>query len=279
MPDQPDEPDDDASEIVSQLVHEITEEPGDGPVARIVIEKRGIREAEWVHFDDPAVQDPVVEGAPADTQALLFMAANRHLRAVDQMDFFAVVDTAERMAPIGEYPTPDKISQHFAMWADGLKNEKGLLSIDAIAARFIQAQDRLMILLNGNPEMQAAAFAYADAWHWLHLELFGEHELAASADSAGRAAEAAQQLAAKTIAGRSKGPQAQKENKVLRMTVVAVEYAKYAASETNQTRRTSAKAAAADILDQVNAALGRQGLGSFTVSTLEKRLRSIIGGA
>jgi hypothetical protein len=267
------------SEIASQLFHEITEEPGAGPIVRTVTEKRGIRETEWVHFDDPMVQDPAVEEAPRDTHDLLFMAANRHLRAVGQMDFFAVVDTAEQIAPAGEYPTSKKISQHFAMWADGLKNQKGLLSVDAIAARFIQAQDRLMMLLNKNEEMQAAAFAYADAWHWLHMELFGEHELAANAEVAGQEADAAQQLAAKTIAGRIRGPQAQRENKVLRMTVIAVEYSKYADRETNRARRTSAKAAATEIFDQVNAALVAQRLGSVAASTLERKLRTIINGA
>jgi hypothetical protein len=262
MPDQPDEPDDDASEIVSPLVHELTEEPGDGPVARIVVEKRGIREAEWVHFDNPMVQDPAVEDAPADTHALLFMAANRHLRAVGQMDFFAVADTAERIAPAGEYPSPARISQHFAMWADGLKNEKGVLSIDAIAARFIQAQDRLMMLLNGDPEMQAAAFAYADAWHWLHLELFGEHELAAKGVAARR--------------GLNAGPEAKRNQGALRTAIVELAYNKFAADEKNEANRNSAKYAADTIFQSVNKDLGDRKMEPIAIGTIRNQLGAII---
>jgi hypothetical protein len=279
MLDQPDETDDDASEIVSSLVHELREEPGEGPIVRTVTEKRGIREARWVHFDDPTVQDPAIEMAPADTHALLFMAANRHLRAVGEMDFFAVVDTAERISPPGEYPTPEKITQHFEMWADGLKNKNGLLSVDAMAARFIQTQDRLMMLLNDNLEMQAAAFAYADAWHWLHMELFGEHELAATAEVAGREADAAQRLAAKTTAGLSKGPAVLKENKALRMSIIAVEYKKYADGEKNPKKKTNVKLAAGRILQPVNLNLVNRGLQPITETTLKKRLKTIISSA
>jgi hypothetical protein len=47
----------------------------------------------------------------------------------------------------------------------------------------------------------------------------------------------------------------------------------------NPDRRKSAKYAATQILASVNAALDRQGLGSLTVTTLEKWLRAIINGA
>ncbi len=274
MPDQPDETEDDASEIASSLVHTLRKEPAEGPRLYRVTEQRGIRAASWIF--DPLLVDPEVETASADTHALLFMAANRHLCAVGQMDFSAVVETAEICVPSGEYPTPEKISQHFAMWANGLKNQKGSLSIDAIAARFIQAHNRLFMLLNENLETHMAAFAYADAWHWLHMELFGEHELAASAEVAEQAADAAQQLAAKAIAGRIEGPQAKKRYAALRNAVIATEYEKYRQAEPNEDRRTSAKSAAAQILDPVNATLNRENLGSLELSTLEKRLRKII---
>jgi hypothetical protein len=262
MPDQPDEPDDDASEIVSSLVHELREEPGEGPIVRTVTEKRGIRESEWVHFDNPMVQDPAVEEAPADTHALLFMAANRHLRAAGQMDFFAVADTAERIAPAGEYPSPARISQLFAIWADGLKNEKGLLSIDAIAARFIQAQDRLMVLLNGDPEMQAAAFAYADAWHWLHLELFGEHELAAKGASAER--------------GLKAGPDAKRNQGALRTAVVELAYKKFATEEENAANRNSVKYSADAIFEAVNKDLVERKMEPIAIGTIRNQLGAII---
>ena len=182
MPDQPDETEDDAREIVSSLAHRLRKEPAEGQRFYRVTEKRGIRTSSWT--SDPLLVDAEVETAPADTHALLFTAANRHLLAVGEMDFADVVETAEKCVPSGEYPTPEKISQHFAMWANSLKNRKGSLSIDAIAARFIEAHNRLFMLLNENLETHMAAFAYADAWHWLHMELFGEHELAANTEVA-----------------------------------------------------------------------------------------------
>jgi hypothetical protein len=204
MPDQLDDTDDDACEIVSSIVHTVHREPVEGPRHVRITEKRGIRTSNWTL--DPLQLDAEVKTASADIHTLLFAAANRHLRAVGEMDFADVIETAETFASSSYYPPPEKISQHFAMWANGVKNRKGSLSIDAIAARFIQAHNRLFMLLDEDLELHMAAFAYADAWHWLHMELFGEHELAANAELAEQAADAAQQLAAKTIAVVSRVP-------------------------------------------------------------------------
>ena len=118
----------------------------------------------------------------------------------------------------------------------------GYLSIETACARFIEAQDHLYTLYNQTAEMQAAVFDYADAWHWLHMELFGEHELAANAeaaeeaaDAAGKTADAAQRLATKTIAGRSEGPRAQARAGALRMAIVENEYKKHIEEELTPT--------------------------------------------
>lgn len=265
MPDQTHEPDDRI--IASALKHEISDAPGEGSIVRTVTEKRGVREAEWIQFEDILHQDPEA-ATPEDTHSLMFTSANRHLRAVGEMDFFAVMDMAERLSPDG-YPSVEKISRHFALCAEAVKIRNGMLSIDAIAARFIQAQDRLFTIQNKNPEMREAAFAFADAWHWLHLELFGEHELAASA-------RAAEQAAKKVTGGLKSGAAAARRKAVLRSAVIENEYRKFAALPVNDLNRKSAKRSAARMLADVTVSLAKLKLGTIAESTLERMLREII---
>ena len=278
MPNRSEEPDDDDSaEIQSSLTHEFKREPGKGSVVATITESRGLRHTQWSQFDCPDIDDPA-EFDPAHTHALLFMAANRHLRAVGEMDYFAVLDTSEELTK-AEYPSPEQISRHLRMWIASLKTRKGSLSVDTIAARFLQSQDRLLQLLSESKEMQEAAMAYADAWHWLHMELYGEHELAANAEAAERTADAAQQYAAKASAGRAEGPKAQKMKGALRLAVIATEYEKYAAKEDKLARRLSAKHVASHLHERINDVLAKDGLGSVTIATLEKRLTTLIKDA
>jgi hypothetical protein len=179
------------------------------------------------------------------------MAANRHLRAVGEMDAFAVMETAEKLFP--EYPTKEKISEHMRLWAENLKTQKGVLSIDATAAKFLQAADHLLQILDQTPEVQVAAFAFADAWHWWHLELYGEHALAANAHTAERA-----------VAGLKAGPEALKRSRALREAVIEVEYDKYAKTA-DAIDRGSPKRAAGAILKAVAAVFSQQELGLVRV--------------
>lgn len=251
-----DETDDDSREVSSALRHEIKERPApDG--SKVVNEKRGIRRSTW--------QVPASSTGPAveaeRTFGLMVMAANRHLRAVGEMDALAVMDSAEMLSP--EYPTDEKISEHMRLWVDKLKAEKGALSIDATAAKFLQSADHLLQILNKTPEMQQAAFEFAEAWHWWHLELYGEHALAAKADTAERA-----------VAGLQAGPEALKRSRALREAIIETEYDKYANAAAEIDR--GAKRAAPAILNAVAAAFTEQGLGSVQESTLERTLRGII---
>lgn len=271
MPDQPEERDDeDSAEIRSSLIHEIEREPRGGSLLATITERRGLRRIRWIQFDEANVEDPIAFD-PAGTHAVLFTAANGHLRAVGEMDYFAVLDTCERLSK-ADYPSPEQMSTHLKMWVSGLMARKGTLAIDTVAARFLQSQDRLFLLLNENKEMQEAAMAYADAWHWLHMELYGEHELAANA-------EAAERSAAKASAGRAEGPKAQKKNGALRRAIIEAEYKKYAENKSNVRQRQSAKHAASQLLETINKALASAGLGSIQVATLEKRLTAIIKDA
>jgi hypothetical protein len=245
--------------VTSALRHKITRQAApDG--SKVVEEKRGIRRVTW---SSPAPgARPKVDTESARVFGLMTMAANRHLRAVGEMDAIAVMETAERLS--SEYPSKKKISQHMRLWAENVKTQKGALSVDATAARFLQAADHLLQILDQTPAMQSAAIAFADAWHWWHLELYGEHALAAKA-----------KIAERSVAGLKAGPKALKRNRALREAAIEVEYVKHAA-KANKKDRVSPQRAARAILGKVAKVFRREQLGTIQESTLERALRKII---
>jgi hypothetical protein len=254
-----DETDDGSREVTSSLRHKITRQLApDG--SKVVTEKRGIRRATW---SVPAFgARPKVDTESARVFGLMTMAANRHLRAVGEMDAIAVMETADRLA--SEYPSAKKISQHMRLWAENIKTQQGVLSIDATAARFLQTADHLLQILDQTPAMQSAAFAFADAWHWWHAELHGEHALAAKAVTAER-----------SVAGLKAGPEALKRNRALREAIIETKYKKHAKTAEKIDRDNPLRAADA-ILKAVAADFRKQDLGPIQKSTLERALRKII---
>jgi hypothetical protein len=250
---------DGSRKVTSSLRHKITRQPApDG--SKVVNEKRGIRRASW---SSPAAgARPKADTESARVFGLMTMAANRHLRAVGEMDAITVMETAERLS--SKYPSKKKISQHMRLWAENIKTQKGALSIDATAARFLQAADHLLQILDQTPAMQSAAFAFADAWHWWHLELHGEHALAAKAKAAER-----------VVAGLRAGPEALKRNRALREAIIETKYKKHALTA-NKIDRASPLRAAGAILKAVAADFRKQDLGRIQKSTLERALRKII---
>lgn len=277
-----DHEEDNAGEIPSSLRHRIEEAPGQGDLIRSVVETRGIRSATWQQYRDPIQgwtgdnlfgplrgvrvnpdqPEELFTATPADIHSLLYMAANRHLRAKNKMDFFAVVESADKMAEAeGNDPT-ETISRHLRLWIEKMQSETGLLSVETAAARFLQASDQLLMLLNENEQVQEAAFAYADAWHWLHLELYGEHELAAKGADAERALKA--------------GPAAKRHKGAIRSTVIAMIYEDFAQREPKEANRKSAKYVAPQIVKAVNQSLKKHDLEPLALGTIENQLRAII---
>jgi hypothetical protein len=259
MADPFDDTADGSRKVTSSLRHKITRQPGpDG--SKVVNEKRGIRRATW-SIPAPRAR-PKADTESARVFGLMTMAANRHLRAVGEMDAIAVMETSERLS--SEYPSAKKISQHMRLWAEIIKAQQGALSIDATAARFLQAADHLLQILDQTPAMQSAAVAFADAWHWWHLELYGEHALAAKAATAER-----------SVAGLKAGPQALKRNRALREAIIETKYKKHALTAKKIDRVSPLRAAGA-ILKAVAADFKKQDLGGIKKSTLERALRKII---
>jgi hypothetical protein len=265
--DEPEVPDEGTGEISSSLKHEIAEElgPSGGNLIKTVAEVRGIRKSIARKYRDPLeskVQKNLAGWTPADTHDLLFMAANRHLKAKGRMDFIAVGETAEAIAEAEGKNVSETTTRHFRLWLDKTRAETGSLSIETAAASFIQSWDRLFTLLNGNPEIQAAAQNYADAWHWFHMEFKREHELAAQGAAAER--------------GRKAGPEAKRSQGVIRSEIIALLYKKFAAEELDEAKRTSTKYAADAIFKTVNDALLGSGLEPIADGTLKNQLAAII---
>ena len=265
--DEPEVPDKGAGEISSSLKHEIAEElgPDGGNLIKTVAEVRGIRKSIERKYRDPlekAGKKDVAGWTPADNHDLLFMAANRHLKAKGRMNFTDVVEIAEAIAEAGGKSASETITRHLRLWLDQTRAETGSLSIETAAASFIQSWDRLFTLLNGNPEMLAAAQNYADAWHWFHMELMSEHELAAKGAAAER--------------GRKAGPEVIRSQGVIRSEIIALLYQKFATEEPNEAKRTRTNYAAKAIFDTVNDALLGSGLEPITDGTLRNKLPALI---
>jgi hypothetical protein len=239
--------------------------PPGGNLIQTDAEVRGIRTSIERKYSEPlenAVQKHILAWTPADTHDLLFLAANRHLKAKGLRDFFAVVETADHVAEAEGKDPSETTAHHFRLWLEQMRQETGSLFIETAAASFIQSSDRLFMLLNDNPEIQGAAQSYADAWHWLHLELMGEHELAAKGADAER--------------GRKAGPEAKRNQATLRSAIIALAYKKFAASEPKEANRTSTKFAAEAIIDAVNEALHSRGLDPIALGTIKNQLPAII---
>jgi hypothetical protein len=263
--DEPEVPDEGTGEISSSLKHEVAEElgPAGGNLIKTVAEVRGIRKSIARTYRDPlTVQKNMAGWTSADTHDLLFMAANRHLKAKGRMDFIAVGETAEAIAEAEGKNVSETTTRHFRLWLDKTRAETGSLSIETAAASFIQSWDRLFTLLDGNPEMLAAAQNYADAWHWFHMESMGEHELFAKGAAAER--------------GRQAGPEAKHNQALLRSAIIALFYKKFAANEKNEAKRTRTNYAAKAIFKTVNDALLGSGLDPIADRTLQNKLSAII---
>lgn len=288
MADDNTEPDDIGSgEIISSLPNERQEiQPTAGDrFEKAIFERRGIRSSIRRVYKDPLenyAQENIVADTAADTYWLMFHAANRHLTAKGLMNFFDVAELADDVADNKGDSAAETTARHFELWARKMALRPENIRSSA-AAQFIQAADRLWMFLEGNPEMQEAAHAYADAWHWFHMELFGEHEAAAKTEEFAAQAEqlAAQtsDLAAKTenaTRGLQAGPAAKKAQNAIKFSLIARAYADFVANESREDHRKSPKNAAVAILDAVNDLFAQKGFAPTSLGTLRNKMPEII---
>jgi hypothetical protein len=195
----------------------------------------------------------VEEGLYAD----IFGVANHWLKGAGEKDSFAVREDAKKAMRSG-------LTRRFTFqrcWFEvGMKH--GFLSRAAIAAKFISASDYVHRLLKGNPQLQHAVYQFADAWHWMHFELRGEHELAA--------------IGLKSSRARALGPTVKHERADLKKAIVRDQFEKFAADDKNGAARKSAKMAAGALLGPVNQKLKELNVPKMAEKSLADVLRPLV---
>jgi len=200
----------------------------------------------------------------ADTFASLFEAANFWLREAEEKDFFETSNDAETAKQsVRTKKQRARVDRYtFQRWWFEIGIKRGFLSPTATAAKFLTASAFVERLVKGNQQLQRAIYQFADAWHWMHFEGKGEHELAA--------------IGWKSVKGRAQGPAVKQERAELKKKLVKELYEAFASEERNGAARRSAKRAAGALFEQVNQKLEALGLSSFAEKTLADELRPLI---
>jgi hypothetical protein len=151
----------------------------------------------------------------------------------------------------------------FQQWAFEIGQRRGFLSPETIAAEFITASDLVHRLVKGDAEVMGAIYQFAEAWHWLHFEGEGEHELA---DIGLRSAES-----------RAIGPAVKQQRAAIKKRIIKQYYEKLADAENGGAAPKRAKSAAPLIKDEVNIRLKEElGLRPMTEKALIKELYSLV---
>jgi hypothetical protein len=231
-------------------------------------ETRGVRDSNtlflYSDFNDTFLLGNHTGHVDADTFASLFETANSWLQKAGEKGFFETADDAET-AKRSTRTNKQKRRldrQTFQRWWFEIGMKHGFLAPPAIAANFLTASDFVHRLAKGNEQLQRAIYQFADAWHWMHFEGKGEHELAA--------------IGWKSVKGRAEGPAVKKRRAEMKKKLAHSLYDEFASDEKNGAKRTSAKSAAGALLKQVNQKLEELELNTFSEGKLEDELRPLI---
>lgn len=231
-------------------------------------ETRGVRDSVttflFSDFDETFSTANHTGHVDADTYASLFEAANFWLEQAGEKDFFGIAGEAEKATQSARTKkAKNRIDRYtFQRWWFEIGMKHGFLSPAAIASNFLTASDQVHRLVKGNQQLQRAIYQFADAWHWMHFEGKGEHELAA--------------IGWKSVKGRAQGPAVKQERAELKKKLVKELYDGFASEEGNGAARRSAKGAAGAMFKEVNQKLEALGLSGIAEKTLADELRPLI---
>lgn len=229
-------------------------------------EKRGIRRENNVFlFSDVDETLALYSGSmEADTHASLFEIANSWLLEANEKDFFEIAQEADAATKVARTNKAkgniDRVT--FQRWWFEIGMKHGFLSPAAIASNFLTASDLVHRLTKGNKQLEIAIYQFADAWHWLHFEVTGEHKLAT--------------IGLKSSEGRARGPVVKQQRAELRAKVVAKQYTAFASDPNNAVASKSAKRAAEKILSRVNSILARIRIDAVSEQILTAELRPLV---
>jgi hypothetical protein len=251
-----------------EMEHKRTESGHQADGSITFYETRGVRDSSttflFSDFDDTFSLGNHTGHVDADTFASLFEAANFWLREAEEKDFFETSNDAETAKQsVRTKKQRGRVDRYtFQRWWFEIGMKRGFLSPAAIAANFLTASDFVHRLVKGNQQLQRAIYQFADAWHLMHFEGKGEHELAA--------------IGWKSVEGRAQGPAVKQKRAELKKRLVKELYEAFASEEGNGAARRSAKGAAGAMFKQVNQKLEALGLSRFAEKTLADELRPLI---
>jgi hypothetical protein len=231
-------------------------------------EVRGVRDSRMTFlfsdFEETLLLANHTGHTDAETYASFFEAANHWLAEAGEKDFFEVASDADEAKKFARtWKQRNKLDRlTFHRWWFELGMKHGFLSPAAVAAKFLVASDFIHRLTKGNQQLQRAIYQFADAWHWMHFEGKGEHELAA--------------VGLKSVQGRAKGPAAKQERGILKKALVKDIYDRFAADENSGPARKNAKRAADALFADVNKKLRELGVPKMALKSLTDELRPLV---
>jgi len=227
-------------------------------------EQRGIRTLNFIELEEPqsAVLDASIDAeTPIEEYFRLRDAANAWLRDAGEHDFFQVAEQAEVAKADTDSSVHCAIDDFaYSVWAFKIGERKGHLSPESVAARFLQASDFLHRRVSR--EVLDAIYAFATAWHWMHFENYGEHELAA--------------LGLSNAMHRSVGPQVIADRAAQKQKILEDSVRAFLSNPANVGYINSSKRVADKLIVEINDLLKSLDLPPFALSTLEKALRPLI---
>ncbi|WP_024918881.1 MULTISPECIES: hypothetical protein [unclassified Afipia] len=251
---------------VFEHLRQETPGPKGSALKKWMYEKRGARwhTSEVFHNPELTLAAAQMKADANDKYAMFFKAANVWLGEVQEADFFKVASLAQSASADSPPEQRDAIESFaFLTWAGQVAGRHGALSPAAVAASFLALSDHLHRMVNGNRELLNAIYAFADAYHWMHFEGTGEHELAAI----GVASEAA----------RAKGPETKKRERGQKEAVTRDALKVYI--EQRPGRAVIPTTAARTMLSDLNETLKGLKLRPYEKTSLEKAIRAILKSA
>jgi hypothetical protein len=228
-------------------------------------ESRGIRDRLRQEFEEASITAlgrEVSPDSPDNRYYVLLDAAHEVLQRGKEKNLIGVLHSADRSTLPAEL-TPDEQDHMLgSAWVSSIHRRKGSLSPEAIAADFLFRSHRLAQALKDDQDMFTWALVFADAWHWLHLEVLGEHRAAYDG--------------VKARQGREMSAPARSKKKADREHIVREVYRERRLGTRNPKVFKNASSAAATILDEVNARLKERGSQTYTEKTLQKILGPVV---
>jgi hypothetical protein len=241
---------------------------GDPSGARaLLVERRGIRERVTPIMNDPADQFVAYLRSPDHPDNRLerlkeHAAGILEAGGIQSLKLFLRANTERVSVKSGVdfEKTADKLAE---IWWEQEMAKGGNVTLRGTAANFLYWAWRFDRLHNKSVgEVKTVGLHFADAWHWLHMEVFGEH--------------AAAYGGVKRKQDLAKSAPARRGRKALSESILEEVYLERRSTTKSPEAFKKASSAAPLILSDVNARLRERDLDEYSELTLSKKLGPIM---